>query len=98
MSELWIIRAEITVQPEDFPSGDTVGFINVITWADSVETIRSKLSSYLETFDWHLLKIEDAHLVDSDLVYHDEIEDMIERASNNPQSILLGTFFSYKVN
>jgi hypothetical protein len=39
-------------------------FVNVTTWADSLETAREKLSRYLESFKWHLISIEDAHPID----------------------------------
>ena len=50
MTELWNIFAEITVQPDDFASGDTVGFMNIITWADSAETAQTKIASYFDSF------------------------------------------------
>jgi hypothetical protein len=46
MPELWNVRAEIMVHPEDFASGDTLGFMNIITWADSAETAREKIEHY----------------------------------------------------
>jgi hypothetical protein len=42
MTKLWNIFAEITVQPDDFPSGDTAGYMNIITWADSAEAAQKK--------------------------------------------------------
>ena len=97
-SRLWLIKIEMTVQPEDFPSGDTVGFVNVITWAESLEHAKNKISAYLLTFDWHVIDVGDAEPIDREFVYSDEIAEMIERAETNPRAILLGTFYSYKVN
>jgi hypothetical protein len=99
MSELWKIRAEITVEPQDFPSGDTVGFMNIITWADSSEIAQAKIEAYFATFNWHVVGIEEASLIPGNFVYEDEgLQDMIERARDNPDAIICGTFHSYKVN
>jgi hypothetical protein len=35
MQRLWVITAEILVEPGDLPSGETKGFANIVTWADS---------------------------------------------------------------
>jgi len=99
VNELWKIRAEIVVQPEDFPSGDTVGFMNIITWADSAEVARQKIAFYFERFDWHIVGVEEAVVLNDDFVAdNDEFQDMVERARNNPDAIICGMFHSYKVN
>lgn len=95
---MWLVTCEILVEPGDMPSGSTKGFVNVTTWADSTEAIREKLTRYLATFNWHLLSITREVPVDDSRDYGDEINDMIERASTNPQAIILGTFYSYKEN
>jgi hypothetical protein len=96
MQEIWRVVAEVLVEPGDVPSGDTKGFLIVTTWADSLDTAQEKLSRYLESFKWHLISIEDAHPIDENQDYGEEIAEMIERARNNPDAIILGTFHSYK--
>jgi hypothetical protein len=95
---MWLVTCEILVEPGDMPSGFTKGFLNIATWAGSTEEVREKLSHYLDTFRWHLLSITRALPIDDSRDYGDEINDMIERASTNPQAIILGTFYSYKEN
>ena len=97
-AKLWIVRVEMTVQPEDFPSGDTVGFTNIVTWASDAEGASSKIREYVARYDWHVLGVEQVNSVDESLSYSDEMNDMIDRARDNPQAILLGTFHSYRVN
>ena len=60
MSELWNVLAEIMVQPEDFASGDTLGFMNIVTWADSAEIAQEKIAHYFKSFDWQIVCVEEA--------------------------------------
>ncbi len=89
---------EISVESGDFPSGDTLGFINVITWAVTPELACKKLSDYLATFNWHMVELDSVCRVEDLVECSDEMEDMIGRASTNPEAIILGTFHSYKTN
>jgi hypothetical protein len=98
METMWMVTSEVLVQPGDLPSGYTKAFVNVTTWADSLETATEKVSRYLETFNWHSISIEEAHPIDENRDYVEEVEDMIERTRNNRSAIILGRFFSYKVN
>src|SRR5437870_1125475 len=96
MGEIWKVVAEVLVEPGDMPSGSTKGFLTATTWADSLDTVTKKLSRYLESYKWHLISIEDAHPIDENQDYGEEIAEMIERTRNNQDAIILGTFFSYK--
>jgi len=98
METVWIVTCEVLVAPDDLPSGCTKAFVNLTTWADSVEVIRKSVSRYMETSKWHLISIEDAHPIDDKRNYDEEVIDMIERARENPGTIILGRFFSYKEN
>jgi hypothetical protein len=99
MSELWNIRAEITVHPEDFPGGDTNGFMNILIWAESAEAAQQKIATYFKGFDWHIVEVLEANLLRADFVAdNEEVQDRIDRARNNPEAIVCGTFHSYKVN
>ena len=99
MQELWHLFLEITVQPEDFPSGDTIGFMNVITLADSAEAAQAKVEANFATFNWHIVQIENSKVIDPDfLAEDDELAEMIERARSHPDPIICGTFHSYKTN
>lgn len=99
MKQLWNVRAEILVEPQDFPSGDTVGFMNIVTWAESADTAQHEIEAYLSTFKWRLVEVEECVPIREDFIYdNDEFADMMERARENPDAIILGTFHSYKVN
>jgi hypothetical protein len=99
MPELWNIRAEITVQPEDFPGGDTNGFMNILIWAESAEAAQQKIATYFERFDWHIVGVEEAIVLSADFVAdNEEVQDRIDRARNNPEAIICSTFHSYKSN
>jgi hypothetical protein len=98
METIWLVTSEILVEPGDLPSGATKAFVNVTTWADSIDSIKEKLSRYLNTHKWHLISIEKAHPIDETHDYGEEIEDMIERTRANPEAIILGKFNSYKEN
>ena len=62
--------------------------MNVTTWADSLDTVRAKLSAYLESFNWHLISIEKAQPIDEHLDYGAEVAEMIERTRENPDAII----------
>jgi hypothetical protein len=99
MVVIWKLVAEISVQPEDVPSGLTKGFMHVLTWADSAESAERKLSDYFKRFDWHVISSEDARIIHDDEEFEcDEMQDMLERTKANLNAIMLGTFHSYKPN
>ncbi len=98
METIWMIMCEVLVQPGDLPSGSTKAFANITTWADSPATAKEKIARYLESFNWDLISIENAHPVDENRNYEEEVADMIERTKGNPNAIILGRFFSYKEN
>ena len=99
MQQLWNVRAEITVEPQDFPSGDTVGFINIITWADSADSKRIKIEAYFATFNWHIIEIQESAPIRENFIYdNNEFAEMIERARINCDAIICGNFHTFKVN
>jgi len=95
---MWIATSEVLVEPGDLPSGSTKAFVNVTTWADSLDTVREKVSRCLESYKWHLISIEDAHPIDEGRDYGEEIAEMIERTRNNADAVILGRLFTYKGN
>jgi hypothetical protein len=99
MEQIWKLVVEVLVQPGDMPSGLTKGFMNVTTWADSVETARDKLRNYIQRFQWRILSIEEARPLADDEEFEDEnMADMVARTRTNPKAIILGTFHAYKEN
>jgi hypothetical protein len=89
---------ELCVEPGDFPSGDTIGFMNVVIWATDSDTAATKLTHYLATFQWTVIGVEETIQVDQYSVYAEEMGDMIDRARLNDEAIILGTFHTYRPN
>jgi hypothetical protein len=96
MLELWVVTAEIVVERGDLPSGNTNAFVNVVTWADSSSHVEQKVRQYLESYEWSLVSIEDAHPFDEARSYSDKVLDTVEQAKNNPQACIIVEAFSYK--
>ena len=98
-SELWHLYIEMTVPPDEFPSGDTVGFMNVITRANSSEAAQARIETYFATLNWHIVQIESSKVIDPDFVADDEtFAEMVESARSHPDPLMLSTFYSYKIN
>jgi hypothetical protein len=98
METLWMVTCEVLVKPSELPSGNTKAFVNVLTWADSPQAAEGKISRYLESFEWHLIGTEDSHPIDDGRTYEGEMAEIIQKARSNPEAIILGRLFSYKVN
>ncbi len=96
MQRLWIVRSEIAVEPGDLPSGSTLMFCNVITWAERPEDAEQKIRNYLATFHWNLLQVKKSELAEADRDYGEEFNELLAQAARNPDAIILGRFYSYK--
>ena len=94
--QLWIITAEIVVKPGDLASGDTIGFTNIVTWADSPKTAHKKVTEVLNSYGWEVLGIEASYRFDDSRSYDDDILDIVDQARTNPDACIIGTVFSYK--
>jgi hypothetical protein len=90
---------ELIAQTGDDNSPSKIGFMNITTWADSKKTAEAKIQKYVESFGWHLVSVEKAHVVVNEDGKYGEVElDQIDRTRNNPNAIILGTFHTYKTN
>lgn len=98
MEQLWIAHCEISVEPGDLPSGSTLMFCNVITWAGAPKDAEVKIGAYLATFNWNLIGIDEIKLADEGRDYGDEFNELLGQAALNPNAIILGRFYSYKEN
>jgi hypothetical protein len=94
--QLWVITAEILVEPGDLRSGETKGFTNIVTWADSPETAQQKVSEVLKSYRWEVLAFEATRPFDESRSYDDDILEIVDRAWTNPNACIIGTVFSYK--
>jgi hypothetical protein len=96
MQQLWVITAEILVKPGDLASGETKGFTNIVTWADSPKTAQQKVAEVLKSYGWEVLSIEAARRFDDSRSYDDELLNIVDQARTNPNACIIGTIFSYK--
>jgi hypothetical protein len=96
MQKLWVVTAEIVVERGDLLSGNTNAFVNAVTWADSSGQAEQKLRECLESYEWSLVGIEDAHPFDDARGYGDKVLDAVERARGLPQACIIIEAFSYK--
>jgi hypothetical protein len=94
--QLWVITAEILVKPGDLASGDTKGFTNIVTWADSPKTAQQKVWDVLKSYGWEVLGIEAVRRFDDSRNYDDDILKIVDQARTNPDACIIGTVFSYK--
>jgi hypothetical protein len=98
MENLWITTAEVAVEPGDMPSGDKLGFMRITMWASSQEDLVLKLRAYLAEYQWTLLSVENTEVVDASRDYGDEVNQMVQEASQDRNAVRLGTYYSYKAN
>ena len=96
--EIWMLCIELISQTGDDNSRSNIGYMNITTWADSEKTAEAKIQKYVESFGWHLVSVEKAHVVNEDGKYGEVELDQIERTRNNPNAIILGTFHTYKTS
>ena len=94
--QLWVITAEILVKPGDLASGDTKGFTNIVTWADSPKTAQQKVWEVLKSYGWEVLGIEAVRRFDDSRNYDDDILEIVDQARTNPDACIIGTVFSYR--
>jgi hypothetical protein len=98
MEAIWLVMTEIVIRTGGAPDASKIGFMNVTTWADSKEAAGAKIRHYLESLGWNLLSVEEASVVRDEVVYGEDLAEMIERTRGNPQAIILGTFHTYRTS
>jgi hypothetical protein len=94
--QLWVVTAEILVKPGDLASGDSKGFTNIVTWADSSSAAQQKVSEVLKSYGWEVLGIEAARRFDDSRSYDGDLLEIVDQARTNPNACIIGTVFSYK--
>jgi hypothetical protein len=96
MQQLWVITAEVLFKAGDLRSGETKGFTNIVTWADSPKMAQQKVSKVLKSYGWEVLGFEATRPFDESRSYDDDILDIVDQARTNPNACIYGTVFSYK--
>ncbi len=94
MKELWIGVVEVLTEPSS-GDGNTRAFTNVITWATSVSTYLTKVTSVVSEYGWTLLGSENVRRIDPETEFNEEIVDIIERATTNPNACIFATLHYY---
>jgi len=101
--QLWIGMVE--VRPLKSTSdilGNTKGaFANIVTWASDAEDYRRNAEMVVADLGGlFVLEVVDPEPVGArrakDVVFEEEIEDMISRAEGNPNAIIYGTFHTFE--
>lgn len=90
--EIWIGLVELRYARQEAPQERKWAFTNVTTWAGSSQEFLQKAKEMVEHYGWEFLGVEEARPVDQNLVYSAELAHMIERARDNPNVVLYGTF------
>jgi hypothetical protein len=93
--ELWIGTFEVYFMNPETPGVWKPAFTTVVTWACDSKEFSDKCNEIVENHGWRLIGTERAGPVSKDGEYSEEVEDMLDRAKDNPNAIILGTFHSY---
>jgi hypothetical protein len=94
MKELWIGVVEILTD-QSSGDGNTRAFTNVITWATSVSTFVSRVTSVFSEYGWTVLGSEGVRPIDFEAEFDEGIVEIIERAITNPDACIFATFHYY---
>jgi hypothetical protein len=98
MQCVWMTLAELSVEPGDMATENTLGFMWITMWAESEQEVLKKLQTYLAKYKWTLISTEHTGIVDPSNDYGDERNKMIDETLANKNAIRLGTYHSYKSN
>lgn len=93
--ELWIGLVELRPLKKGHGSP---AFTNILTWASDSESFRAKADTIAAKLNMYVIGVEGeeplaARRECSELT--EEVEDMLARASSNPNAIVYGTFHAF---
>jgi len=95
--EVWIGTIEISYFEGEKPEIRKNAFTVVTTLASNTEEFTQKCKRMLESYGWHLLGVERANPVSALHDFSEEVTDMLEKTTSNPNAIIYGTFYTYPV-
>jgi len=107
LMEVWMVCVEVIVpaetvdkiQPTEHKGpASEIGFMSFTTLAESQEMAEAKIRECVESYGWHLISMENAHVVSDDRQYGEVELDQIARTRMNPNAVIYGTFHTYKTN
>jgi hypothetical protein len=96
---VWSGLVEIRRLPHSDLLSDSAGaFTWVVTWASNTVEFRSQADRFADSLGLYVFGVEGEHPVadEAPRTINDEIADLIERAEQNPNAILYGTFHKYR--
>lgn len=96
-SEVWVGTIEISYFDWGTPEIRKNAFTVATTWASDTEEFTAKCRQRLESYGWRLLGVEKANPVSVLCDFSDEVADMLERANVDPNALIFGTFYTYRV-
>jgi hypothetical protein len=96
--EIWIGLVEVHALPDAEVLRDVSGaYVNVLTWASSVEEYKQKIKIVMETMKLRIVEIEDAEPIGQrGNIENEEILDIVDRVSVNQNAIIYGTFQTWE--
>ena len=96
--QLWIALCEVNVGPDVLESGRTLAFTNVVVWGTSSEDALANIRNCFAEYKWTLVGCEQIDPFDHEKDYGESLNDQVERAADNPNAVIYGTFHTYKPN
>ena len=96
--KLWIATCEVSVEPGVLDSARTVAFTNVVTWGETSEDALARIRNCFTEYQWTFIGCEQIDPVNPEKDYGDSLNDLIDRAKDNPNALIYGTFHTYKPN
>ena len=97
--ELWRGLVELRRLPgSGLPAGSIGAFTTIVTWASNPAEFRDKAECLAASLKLYVFGVEGEHPVANDPPGAvNGIAGLIERAEGNPNAILYGTFYTYRV-
>ena len=99
LRELWIGLIQARARPNSNALGAAKGaYFNIVTWASSAEEFKRKAALLCDNLGLFIEDIEDEMPIRREgesSILHDDLQELIEQAENDPNAILYGTFHTW---
>lgn len=99
MKQLWIGKVEVRPLRGSRILGDAKGaFVNIVTWATDAEEYRRNVDVVLSKLGLFVVEVENPEPISirrQKAKLDEVIEEMIERAQDNPDAIIYGAFHKW---
>jgi hypothetical protein len=93
MKELWTGMVEVLTAPAEV--GNTKAFTNVVAWASSGEEFAKAVTLVFADYGWTVIDIEENRPISMCNRMNEELAELVERAKNNSNACIYGTFHYY---